>query len=163
MKITGSLIEAYLFCPRQAWLMSRQLSGDQYNDFLSIGRLISEETYKKAKKEIIIEGGKIDIINKGKDKLVLFEVKKTSKHLRPATFQLLYYIYKLSEKGLNVSGELRIPKEKKIVSVELNEENKIELEKIINTLGEILKLEKPPNVKSQSYCRKCSYIEFCWS
>ncbi len=30
--------------------MSRQITGDQYNDFLAIGRLISEESYKRDKK-----------------------------------------------------------------------------------------------------------------
>jgi len=55
MKITGSIIQAYNICKRQAWLMSRQITGDQYNEFLAIGRLISEESFKRDKKELRIE------------------------------------------------------------------------------------------------------------
>ena len=87
-KIFGSLIQAYMVCPKQAWLMSRQITGDQYNEFLAIGRLISEESYKRQKKEILVEGGKIDFIKHDDGSFMLVEVKKSEKFLDAAKMQL---------------------------------------------------------------------------
>jgi len=53
--IYGSLVQAYKICPRQAWLMSRNLIGNQQDESLSIGRLISETTYKNSKKEVRVK------------------------------------------------------------------------------------------------------------
>ncbi len=163
MRIYASLIEAYIFCPRQAWLMSRQITGNQYNEFLAIGRIIAEESYKREKKEILIDGGKIDVISKGKEGLLLIEVKKSSKHLKTSKMQLLYYLYKLSQKGHKVKGEIRIPEEKKVIPVDFSEKEKKEIEKLEKELKEMLEKDNPPEEKWKNACKKCSYLEFCWS
>ena len=163
MTITGSIVQAYIYCPRKAWLMSRQITGNQYNEFLAIGRLIAEESFKREKKEILIEGGKIDVISKGKDELILIEVKKSSKHLKTSKIQLLFYLYKLAKKGYKVKGEIRIPEEKKVIPVDFSEKEKKEIEKLQKELTEILNKDKPPEEKWKPACRKCSYLEFCWS
>ena len=163
MTITGSIVQAYIYCPRKAWLMSRQITGNQYNEFLAIGRLIAEESFKREKKEILIEGGKIDIISKGKDELVLIEVKKSSKHLKTSKMQLLFYLHKLTKKGYRVKGEIRIPEEKKVIPVDFSEKEKKEIEKLEKELREMLEKDKPPAQKWKSACKKCSYLEFCWS
>jgi len=108
LQITSSIIEAYIFCKKQAWLMSRQISGDQYNDFLAIGRLISEESFKRDKKEILIDGGKIDFVRNDDGVLTLVEVKKSEKFLEAAKIQLLYYLFRLKNKGYIVKGEIQI-------------------------------------------------------
>lgn len=55
MKLSGSIIQAYLICKRQAWFVSRQIEGDQYNEFLEIGRMLSEVTYRREKKKLLLE------------------------------------------------------------------------------------------------------------
>lgn len=76
------MIQVYMICPRQAWLMSRQICGDQYNEFLAIGRLYAEETYKKEKKEVIFENNKIDVVKKERNFLAVIETKKVQKCLK---------------------------------------------------------------------------------
>ncbi|MDK2921569.1 MAG: CRISPR-associated exonuclease Cas4 [Desulfonauticus sp.] len=163
LQITSSIIEAYIFCKKQAWLMSRQISGDQYNDFLAIGRLISEESFKRDKKEILIDGGKIDFVRNDDGVLTLVEVKKSEKFLEAAKIQLLYYLFRLKNKGYIVKGEIHIPKSKKVFPVEINEENEFNLKRILKEINELLNREKLPAIKFSSKCRNCSYFEFCWS
>ncbi len=163
MKITGSLIQAYIICPRQAWLMSRQITGDQYNEFLAIGRLYSDETYKRDKKEIRIDGNVVDVV-RGKDgELTLIEVKKSSKMLRASRMQLLHYLYSFSKKGHTVKGEIRIPKEKKVIPVEFNDAEKRELTMIYDKIEKLIERDSVPEKKRIGACRRCSYGEFCWS
>jgi CRISPR-associated exonuclease Cas4 len=77
--------------------------------------------------------------------------------------QLLNYLYLLYKKGLKVKGEIRIPKEKKIIKIELTEKD---IEYIKNLHSEIKKLINQttlPQMKWSSICKKCSYAEFCWA
>lgn len=162
MNITGSIVQAYVYCPRKAWLMSRQITGDQYNEFLAIGRLIAEETFKREKKEILVEGGKIDVISKGKGELILIEVKKSSKYLKTSKMQLLFYLYKFSKRGYKVRGEIRIPKEKRVISVELGDVEIKKIETVIDEIEKLVKSIKAPEKKWKQSCKRCSYLEFCW-
>lgn len=163
MRITGSQIQAYIICPRQAWLMSRQITGDQYNEFLAIGRLYSDETYKRDKKEIRIDGNVVDVV-RGKDgALTLIEVKKSSKMLRASRMQLLHYLYSFAKKGHTVKGEIRIPKEKKVIPVDFTNTEKKEIEELHAEIETLVNMETAPEKKRIGACRNCSYAEFCWS
>lgn len=159
--IYASLIQAYKICNRQAWLMSRNLIGDKNNEFLKIGKFISETTYKKNKKEIRIGNNVIDIIKSEKGQITIIEVKKSSRALESSIFQLLFYIYKLNMK--NIKAELRIPKEKKVIEVVLTDEKKQELDNLISEIERYLEMEKPKNPQWFKYCKTCSYSEFCWA
>ncbi len=161
INIYGSLIQAYKICPRQAWLMSRNLVGNQQDESLAIGRLISETTYKNSKKEVRVGNNILDIVRPENGKIILVEVKKSSKAIESSEFQLLYYIYSL--RNSNIIGEIRIPEEKKIVPIILTEEKKTELEKLISEIQDVLSKEKPPISKRIKYCKTCSYNEFCWA
>jgi CRISPR-associated exonuclease Cas4 len=163
IKVTGSLVQAYFICNRQVWLMSRQLIGHQEHDFLKIGRLLSGETYKREKKEIQIEGGIIDMVRKKGKELVIIEIKKSAKMLYAGKMQLLFYLQQLKNKGIKASGELRIPKEKKVESITLTPENEEQLAAITGKINDIISLQKPPPAKRIKFCNTCSYAEFCWS
>jgi CRISPR-associated exonuclease Cas4 len=163
IKISGSIIQSYMICPRQSWLMTRNLSGDQHNEFLDIGRLISEETYKRDRKEIMIGGNKIDVIRKDQNSVLLIETKKSSRAEEAGEMQLLFYMYNLRHKIEHLRGEIRYPKEKKVVELELTEEKIKEIEGIIERLNEIGQRPLPPEKKWIGYCKTCSYLEFCWA
>ena len=161
--ITGSLIKAYLFCPRQAWLLARQILGNQDNDFLSIGRFVSKKSYEREKKEIVIDGGKVDFLKSKDGEILVVEVKKSSKFIKTAKFQLLFYLYQLEKSTQKVEGEIRIPNEKKIIKVSLTNSEKLKLEKLLKEIKSCISLEHPPKVKFSAKCKRCSYVEFCFS
>ena len=77
--------------------------------------------------------------------------------------QLLFYLYSLKKKGIEASGEIRIPKEKKIQTFQLTEENQKEIETLSNDIRSIISRDKPPAAVFILPCKKCSYAEFCWS
>ncbi|MGM0641733.1 MAG: CRISPR-associated protein Cas4 [Thermotogota bacterium] len=162
-KITGSVIQAYIICPRQAWLMSRNISGDQENAFIEIGRFISDNSYSRNKKEINLGDNKIDFIRNEDDTLIISETKKSSKKLDATEAQLLFYLYSYKNDFKEALGEIRVPKEKKVIPVELTKEKEEYIENLIKEIEEIINMEKPPEKKRIRACSSCSYLEFCWS
>lgn len=163
IKITGSVIQAYMVCPRQTWLMSRNISGDQENEYLEIGRLITEKSYQRDKKEINLGDNKIDFIRNENNTLIIAETKKSSKMLKATEAQLLFYLYSYKKDYGEAAGEIRIPKEKKFILVELTKEKEEYIESIIEEIRNITNLAKPPEKKRIKPCSSCSYLEFCWS
>jgi CRISPR-associated exonuclease Cas4 len=162
-KITGTLIWYYYICKREVWLMARQIVPEQENPHIEIGKFISETTYKRDKKQIHLEGITIDLAKLDDEKLVIGEVKKTSKFRDSARMQLCYYLYVLRDYGIEAEGELLFPKEKKREKVVLTDEVIKELESTIKEIREIVSRELPPPAVRIGYCTNCGYREFCWS
>ncbi len=163
IKITSSLIEAFVYCPRQAWLLSRQLIGNQDDDNLGIGRWIAETSYNREQKEVSLSSGKADAITQKDGKTIVVEVKKSSKYLQTARFQVLFHLLKLKEQGVKAKGEIRVPKEKKTESVELSDENERLLNSFLEQINKTLDSDVLPPAEFATKCKKCSYIEFCFS
>ena len=163
MLISGTLVWYYYICPRQVWLMSRELTPDQEDPFLEIGRLISETAYKDDRKEVRIENIVIDLLRRDDEDVVIGEVKKSSRYELSAKMQLAYYLLRLKRLGVIAKGELLFPKERKRIKLELTPELEEELEKALNEIEKIIKLEKPPEAKRNRFCSKCAYREFCWA
>ena len=163
LKFTGTQINYFVVCPTKLWYFSHGISMEQTSDLVAIGKFIHENTYKKNKKEVLIDSKiGIDFIKKGEN-IVLHEVKKSKKLERAHYFQLLYYIYYLKRiKGIeNVSGEIDYPEQRETKAVELTEQAGKELEEIMQNIPKILALDSPPMPEKKKYCRKCSYFEFC--
>jgi len=164
-KVPPSIFNAYEVCPYQAWLMQKGIMADQQNTFIEIGRILDENTYKRDKKHIDLAGfpAKIDILSKDGGDYLIVEVKKTSKSLNSAIWQLKYYLYILEEKGLNFKAKLKIPEERKNYDVFLSKED---IETIENKLKEIEKIilsNLPPKRKRIKFCSACGHNEFCWA
>ncbi|BBB31816.1 CRISPR-associated protein Cas4 [Thermotomaculum hydrothermale] len=145
--------------------MSRQLTADQSNEFLEIGRLIDESTFSKEKKKIFIPdlNAMIDLILKEDGILFVAEIKKSVKTLNSGILQLKYYLYLLEKKKVKANGVIKIPREKKSVIVELNNDDRKFIEEQLVKLNEIIKSEKPPKAKKIKFCSKCAHFDFCWS
>jgi len=158
----GTLIWYYYICKREVWFISHGIEPNQESDLISIGRLIHENSYRKLRKELLIDGKiKVDIL---KNKKIVGEVKKSSKYLKSAKMQLAFYLYYLKEvKGIKAKGELLIPEEKKAILVELNSEIEAEIKKAVVEIERISQLPKPPSVTKTHFCRNCAYRELCWS
>jgi len=161
-KITGTLIWYYYICPREVWLMSHELNPNQEDSFLEIGRLLQEDCYKREKKEIAIGNMKIDLIKKGNGRLIIGEVKKSSRFESSARMQLAFYLYRLKRYGVEAQDELLIPKEKKRISVKLTLDLEDELEQSFKNIRKIISQETPPETTKNKYCHSCAYREFCW-
>lgn len=93
--------------------MAHELIPDQDNSFLELGRIIEENFYKRESKYYQVENMKLDLVRKEKEYLLIGEVKKSSRYEKSMVMQLVFYLKKLKEFGLNVIGEVLIPKERK--------------------------------------------------
>lgn len=165
MNIAPSIYNASNICPRQAWLMSRQLTADQQNTYLDIGRFISEDSFTREKKEIYIPdlAAKIDYVKSKDGQFFVAEVKKSSATMESGIEQLKYYLFLLHKKGIHAKGLIKIPKEKKSMEIELNEVDKKRIEKKLTDLQRILAQENPPPAKKIKRCKTCAHYEFCFS
>jgi CRISPR-associated exonuclease Cas4 len=161
--VTGTLVWYYCVCPRQAWLMARHLVPDEDDTNIEIGRFIHETAYQREKKEIDLGNAKIDLFKMENGELVVGEVKKSSRHIKSARMQLLFYLLQLKEMGIQARGELLFPTEKKKEKVILDEKSEAEIHGIIENIKEISLREHPPPPVKIKYCRPCAYSEFCWS
>ncbi len=162
--ITGTVLLSSTVCEREAWLIAHQIEPDQYNPFIEIGRLIHTESYKNNRiREISLPGIKIDMIYEQGEMVVVGEIKKSSRFLKGARVQLLYYLSEIKKRGVQAVGKILIPKEKKQITVVLDEQSSTELNEAIKKAEEIISLPKPPQRRRSSFCSKCGYQEFCWS
>lgn len=163
VSVTGTLVWYYYICKREVWLMAHQITPSQDDSNIELGKFIHENSYSRNKKEISIGNIKLDVMKKGKTGWVIAEVKKSSRYEKSSRMQLLYYLRELEEAGLRAAGELRVPQEKKVEKVELDDEMRKELEDVKRDILRIVYMEKPDEPKKINFCRNCAYNEFCWS
>ncbi|HXL05180.1 MAG TPA: CRISPR-associated protein Cas4 [Bacillota bacterium] len=161
--VTGTLVWYYYICERQVWLLAHQVAPDQDHVGITLGRFIHEHTYKREKKEVLLGPAKIDIVGTKDGRLVVGEVKKSSRSADSARMQLLFYLDELRKRGIDAYGELRYPKEKRRERVELTQEAIEELANAKRKILEIVYLPQPPKAKKIKYCRNCAYAELCWA
>lgn len=162
-RVTGSLVQSYLICPRQAWLMSRHIIPDQEHEYLAIGRLVQAQAYARQKKEIFFGHLKIDVLMRGKKNLVIGEVKKTSRARAVARMQLAFYLFELKEMGIEAEGELLFPEEREKETVILDSALAAEVARVKREVEQLLAQFQPPVPKRIPRCKHCAYAEFCWS
>ncbi len=151
-KFTGTLIKNYFHCKRQALLYYYGINF--YSELTRLGKL---KHIEQGSDEIVLGEIKLDKIN---DKEVI-EFKKTSSNIEGTKNQLLFYLYKLKEKGINRIGRLKDLTYKDEHQLELDEE------KIKNTLKEIKEFientdKAPERKKYKRECKQCSFFDYCW-
>lgn len=162
ISINGTLIWYYYICKREVWLMAHGLNPDQDNPYIDLGRLVHETSYKREKKEIVFDNVKMDIITDGDDQIVVAEIKKSSRFEKSATMQLAFYLNKLKDAGIEATGELRFPTEKRREKIELSDGILNELEIACEDIKAIILMENAPKPEKCKYCQSCGYNEFCW-
>jgi len=130
-----------------------------------IGKLISENTYIRKKHEVHIDNKEHEIVIDFFDRKrkILHEVKKSNKMEELHIWQAKYYLYVLELVGVEAKyAEIDYPKLKRIIKVELNENDRVGIKKAFNDIENIINLSQPPNIINKPYCKKCSYYEFCY-
>lgn len=163
INVTGTLIWYYCVCKREVWLLAHGIEADQEHELLELGRIISESSYKRDKKEINIGNIKADIIRNEGGQMIVGEVKKSSKFEEAATMQLLYYLNILRQMGIDAKGKLLFPEERKTVDVELDDVAIMKLQKIEAEIVKIIYREQPPKAEKNRFCSTCAYSEFCFA
>lgn len=162
--LTGTLVWYYAICPRECWLMAHQIEPERDFDLLAEGRLNTEAHYEREHKEIELPGGvRVDKVRREGGKLILGEIKKSSKFLPAAKLQLAYYLWVLEQEGAQAVGEVLVPEERQREEVVLEGEVRAELTRVLAAIPELVRRDKPPAAKWLHYCKSCAYAEFCWS
>jgi len=163
LHVSGTLIWYYYICPREVWLISHQITPDQDDSNVSLGRFIQDYSYPRERKELSVGYSKMDVFKVDNGKLFIGEVKKTSKYRQSARMQLAFYLDELKQRGVEARGELRFPREKLREEVILDEVTEKELERTKREILRIVYLSQPPPPAKIKFCKKCAYAEFCWS
>ncbi|MGL4992538.1 MAG: CRISPR-associated protein Cas4 [Bacteroidales bacterium] len=165
MRITGTHFNYFQVCKRKLWLFANSISFEHTSDLVYEGKLIHEESYpqRSAKyQEVEIDGIKVDFYDTRNK--VIHEVKKSDKIEQAHIWQLKYYIYVFLRNGISdVTGVLEYPKLRKTDEVVLSSIDIEEIENIEKQIESILESDQCPILIKTSYCRRCSYFEFCYS
>ena len=161
MNITGTLVNYYFHCKTQVWLHANRINLEDNSEDVRIGKVLHKISERKVD-EVSIENIKVDKITKD----YIIEVKKSDSDLEAAKWQLLFYLYKLKQKGIVKKGWLEVfeknRQNKKRFEVILDKEKEERLLIVLEKLNELVQLPRPPQPKFDKKCRKCAYYEYCF-
>lgn len=157
--ITGVQVAYYEICRRKLWLFSHQIGMEQSSEKVKLEQFIHESSYKRKKKEIDMGHIKIDFLEK---KGEIHEVKKSRKMEKSHEYQMLYYLYYLKNRGINLKGFIDYPLIRKRKEVVLTDEKEEKIKEMLEDIKTTVSKEKPPEPEKLPYCISCSYYNFCW-
>lgn len=160
--ITGTLISYYFICKTKLWLHANRINLEGNSEDVRIGKVLHEIKEEKSKQsEIKIDNIKIDKITKD----YLVEFKKSDSDANAVKWQVLLYLYKLKQKGIEKKGKIEYfekNKNTKSEILELDEQNEKELLQILDDIQKLILSSVPPTPKFENKCKKCAYYEYCF-
>ncbi|MCS6955974.1 MAG: CRISPR-associated protein Cas4 [Candidatus Calescibacterium sp.] len=163
-RITGTQVAYYMVCKRKLWFFTKGIEMENSNDSVIIGKVISQEAFKREKyREVVIgETIKVDFIRIGKE-IVVHEVKKSRKMEEAHIWQVKFYMYSLRKFGVPVNmGIIHYPKIMKKMEVTFDSEDEKKIEESLSQINLIKNLEFPPAVINKPFCKNCAYYELCY-
>lgn len=163
VRVLGSFVQAMMICPRQVWLMSRQICPDEDNVHLELGRLIDSRAYGRERKEVHLGHLSLDLVRRGEEDFVVGEVKKSSRARDAARMQLAFYLCELKEMGIQARGELLFPEERRREQVVLDDNLIQQVTDLKKRITDVIFRDTPPPLKKIPFCSKCAYAELCWA
>lgn len=160
-RLTGVMFQYYEVCERELWFLSRDVEIDRNNPAVVRGTDVDDRAYDDKRRNVRVDGIiAIDVLDSGE----ILEVKPSSSMTDPARLQLLYYLWYLDRvAGVEKTGVLAHPTEKKRETVELTPEAIDEVESAIRDIHDIITRESPPPAEEKPVCDSCAYHDFCWS
>jgi CRISPR-associated exonuclease Cas4 len=160
-EITGMMIYYYFVCHRKLWYFCHEINMEQENENVQIGKILDENTYAREEKHLQIDNViNIDYI---KEKHILHEIKKSKAIEIAGIWQLKYYLYYLSCRGVEgLSGKIDYPLLKKSVDVSLTSEDINLLTETIQDIYQIVSLPISEDFPNKSICKKCAYFDLCF-
>jgi len=161
--VNGTLINYFFHCKRQCYLHANRINLEDNSEDVRIGKVLHEINEEKSKKaEISIENIKIDKITKD----YLVEVKKSDSDIESVKWQVLLYLFKLKQKGIEKKGKIEFiekkKQDKKVHYINLNKDNEKELFEVISKIEKLILEDSPPEAIFENKCKKCSYYEYCF-
>ncbi len=159
--ISGTLINYYATCKREAWLYSRHISADQWDENILMGKALADIKEDQLQ-QFPFSNLKFDKIGKLRGHYLVTEYKKSMKNPDAAKMQLLFYMYQLktSLKLKEING--KVISGKKVIYVEGNDENIRRIESLIMEVSDFLNILKPPAFEENHFCDKCGYRDYCF-
>lgn len=161
MNITGIMVYYYFICKKKLWYFINQINMEQNSELVSIGKILDEESYRKEKKQILIDNTiNIDFIKNG---AVLHEVKKTKSIEEAGIWQIKYYMYYLEKKEVkSVKAKIDYPLLRETKEVILSDSDRKVLDKVIQDIEKMKDEEIIPKKINSKICKKCSYYDLCY-
>ena len=159
-KITGIMIYYYFVCKRKLWFFCNDISMEDENELVQIGKFIDSSSYASERKHIMInEEINIDFAEYSG---VIHEIKKSRKIEEASVWQLKYYLYYLKQYGVeNIKAKLDYPLMKQTVDISLEEDDEEKIRKILDNIKEIVQAENMPDQLDSNICKKCAYFDLC--
>jgi CRISPR-associated exonuclease Cas4 len=161
LRFKGTQVAYAIICERKLWLFSRGISMEHTSERVNLGKLLDETSFKD-KEGFMDENVSIDFIT-SEEGIIVHEIKLSRAMEKAHILQVKYYLYYLKTKSVKIShGIIHYPRIKKLIKVELTEEDKENIKNILPKIRDILLLPKPPRIIRASYCSKCAYFELCY-
>lgn len=162
LNIHGTDVNYYFICKRKLWLFSHGISMEKNSDRVDYANLIHDESYKnQSKREYNIDN--LICIDMVDTKDIIHEIKMSTACEKASIYQLLYYLYILKQKGIIKTGEINYPLLRKTEKVELTDELESELINIMQNIKDIKSSNICPDIEADmKFCKKCSYLDFCY-
>lgn len=160
-RVTGVMMQYYAVCTRELWFHSRHIEINRGNKAIVRGTHVDETAFAEKRRQISIDNTIIvDVLDDGR----VMEVKPSSALVEPAKLQLLFYLWYLKRVvGIEKSGVLAHPTERKREDVNLGSEEIERVETAIRGIYDIVMRESPPPAETKPVCDSCAYHDFCWS
>ena len=158
-KITGLMFAYSLICPRKLWYYAKGITLEDTSEYVNLGKLIDENTFKREDKHILINDCiNIDYMKNG----IVYEIKKSKSLKEASEYQIKYYLYNLYQNGIeNPVGILKIPKEKYEQEIYLTKDDISFIENKLKEIRKIIESNIVPTKINSSICQKCAYYELC--
>ncbi len=164
MQIIGTHFNYYQVCKRKLWLFANGINFEHTSDLVFEGKLIHEDSYPQRSvkyEEIELDGIKVDYYDT-KNK-VIHEIKKSNKIEKAHEWQVKYYLYVFEKNGIEgVTGLLEYPVLRKTQPVNLTDSDCGKIEEMKADIENIISDMQCPPLVQKSWCRNCSYYEFCY-
>lgn len=156
------MVQYYATCIRELWYFANGINQNYEDENILIGKWLQQRSFSKEKKDVLIDNTiSIDFIRRG-ESIIVHEIKKSSRLPYAVKAQVLYYLWYLKKKkGVETKGMIVYPKEKKKEEVILNKQDEEYIEQLLEEIPIIIATEKPPQAVEKSFCKNCSYYEFC--
>ncbi len=164
LNLTASHINYYFVCHRKLWLFANGIQMEHTSETVAEGKLIGETTYTDRSQqytEVEVDGIKIDFYD-AKNKVV-HEVKKSDKVEKAHIAQVIYYIFKLGQQGIEgVTGLIEYPKMRQRETVQLEPGDPEMIQSWEADIRQLVTSEVCPPLLRKPICKQCSYFDFCY-
>jgi len=160
-RLTGVMFQYYVVCERELWFLSRDVEIDRDTPAIVRGSGVDDSAYSDKRRDVRVDGIiAIDVLDSGE----ILEVKPSSSMTEPARLQLLFYLWYLDRvAGVEKTGVLAHPTEKRRETIELTPASSDEVESAIRGIRDVVTAESPPPAEEKPVCDSCAYHDFCWS